>query len=80
MSKFKFVVCDLDYNEFVIESAQADKIYQTWVDAHTDLGLTGEPKGDDNLVEQHWSVLIDIGQATFGPEFLVATYTDISVN
>jgi hypothetical protein len=79
MSKFKFVVCDSDYNEFVIESKQADKIYQVWVDAHPELGLTGEPKSDDNLVEQHWSVLIDIGQATFGAEFLVSTYTDISV-
>jgi len=95
MSKFKFVVCDSDYNEYVIESAQADKIYQAWCDAHPEFGPTGDKDiaaacpsgvsqayGEDEFdyVGQHWGVLIDIGEATFGPDFFVQTYIKISVN
>ena len=85
MSKFKFIVCDRDYNEVVIESAQADEIYQTWVDTHPNwCHPNGEPDcatlEGDALMSDHWSTLIDIGQAVFGPEFLVQTHIEISVN
>jgi hypothetical protein len=79
MSKFKFVVCDQNYDEFVIESEQADSMYQPWVDAHPEFGATGMPTDVGDAVGEHWGVLIDIGQATFGTDFDVSTYTNISV-
>jgi len=82
MSKFTFVVCDQEYSEFTISSDTADQIYQAWCDAHPEFGPTGDVGIGDvdyDAVGEHWGVLIDIGQATFGPDFGVVTYTNISV-
>ena len=94
MSKFTFVVCDQEYNEFTISSDTADQIYQAWCDAHPEFGPTGDkgiaeacPSGvaqaygedEFDYVGQHWGVLIDIGESAFGPDFFVQTYIKISV-
>lgn len=94
MSKFTFVVCDQNYDEFTINSDVADSMYQPWVDAHPEFGPTGDkwladscPSGvsqaygedEFDYVGQHWGVLIDIGESAFGPDFFVSTYIKISV-
>ena len=93
MSKFTFVVCDRNFDEFTINSDVADSMYQPWVDAHPEFGPTGDKIpcadwpavsmaggiDDSDYYGQHRGLLIDIGQATFGTDFDVSTYTKISV-
>jgi len=58
MSKFTFVVCDHEYNEYTINSTIADKMYQPWVDAHPEFGPTGDkiPFEGDGIAYLPWMV------------------------